>query len=716
MIRTLAVALTAMLLACGSTHVPILTPTSGGEVHVVGEGSVVVLVRPHAVEVRVQLWIDAGAIDAAEASGAPELASLAAWIAEGRDPEHRVHARVVPDGTVLEIRADTLERALPPLALALSARDPSGAELERAQAILRERRRGRAVDPLAAVENAAAAALLGPLDPLGLSSEDEHVVTLEMVRDFLAANYGPRRARWVVVGALDTDAVRATVLEHVAPLPRAAEDAAMRRPHMGSSSARAIEESPAFAFAVLDPRGTDAIGGASGLCGAPADRHARFATPCGELALASGRGAPDRLPEVAFALAGGASPTAGTELDARADAERAGLRFVARRERCSAVPEAPIATAVIGSLDPSSDHTTSMLARLDAALQPAEAPRIHHLDVDGHTTLVLFTLSGGPLEDPADAHGATAILARALSTRCDVHVKIEAQRLVFSRAFADPGEAVITRTLACVLVDPMPDAFIETARAEALGALDDDARFLAHAALALAPGSPGLIAPLGSPAGLAGASDLLGTLRRLRVLARLDVALVSPSPPSAELTRALGTLPQGERQEIGVSGMGEPETFVPSIEASTVEVIIALRVDHAADAGDADTRTVASLLAEELDATPLAVTRIASGSASGSSWLALGVSGTDAAIDRVTEHLAGAVERADARLDAALRDADVVRADRDRLHSERPDALARALLANDAVPPDPLAARTLLHAPTHRVVVRPSTPPVRARR
>jgi hypothetical protein len=712
--RRLPVLLTAVVLGCGSSHTPVLTPTSGGEVHVVGEGSVVVLVRPHAVGVRVQLWIDAGSIDAAQSS-APELAALAAWVAEGRDAEHRVHARVVPDGTVLEIRANTLEEALPPLALALGARDPSSAELERAQTILRERRRGRAVDPLAVVETAAAEALLGPLDPLGLSSEDERTITLEMVAGFLAAHYGPRRARWVVVGALDTDDVRTAVLDHVATLPRALEDAATRRP-IASVSARAIEESPAYAFAVLDPRGPDALGGASGLGGAPVDRHARFATPCGELALASGVGAPEHLAELAFALAGGPAAPSGTELDARADAERAGLRFVARRERCTERPEAPLASAILAALDPSSDHTANVLARMDAALHPTEAARIEHLDVDGHTTLLVFTLAGGPIEDPADAHGASAILARALSTRCDVHVAIEAQRLVFSRAFSDPNEAAIARALACVLVDPMPDAFLETARAQALGALDDDALFLARAALALAPGSPGLVAPLGSPSGLAGASDLRGALRRYRALARLEVALVSPNPPSEALTRALGTLPVGEHHEVGVSGMGEPETFVPAIEASTVEVIVALRVDHAADAGPADGHTVAALLADELDATPLSVTRVASGSASGSSWVAIGVSGPDAAIDRIDELLASAVARAEERLDAALQAAAITRHDSDRTQSEVPAALARDRLIEEPPAPDPLASRTLLHAPIHRVIVRPSTPPVRTRR
>ncbi len=708
-----SIALALALFGCGSTRPPVLTPTSGGEVHVVGEGSVVVLVRPHAVGVRVQLWIDAGSIDAAMATGAPELASIAAWVAEGRDPEHRIHARVVPDGTVLEIRGEMLEETLRPLVLVLAARDPSSEELERAQGVLRERRRGRASDPLATVERAAAEALLGPLDPLGLTSSEERTVTRDEVRDFLAAHYGPRRARWVVVGALDTDEVRAAVLDQVSSLPRAGAEAGTRR--IAASAPSAIEGTPAFAVAVLDPRDGPEIGGAAGSSGAPGDRRARFWTPCGELALVSRHGAPRDLFALAFALAGGPAPAVGADVDARADAERAGLRFVARRERCAEAPDAPISTAVVANLDPGSDTTTAALARLDAALHPAESPRIQHLDVDGHTTLLVITAAGGALEDPADAHGESAVLARALGTRCDVRVAIEPERLTFWRAFDGASEVAIARTLGCVLVDPIPDAFVEGARAEALAALDGDALFLARAALALAQGSPGLVAPRGSPSGIAGA-DPRRALARVRSLARLDVALISPEPPSAALTRALGTLPVGEHHEGGVSGMGTRETFVPATDVSTIEVIVALRVDHAAEAGPADARVVAVLLADELDATELAVHRIGSGSASGSSWLAIGVRGPDAAIDRLDAIVSGAVARADARLDGALATSAIERAEAERVASEHPEALARALVIERTPAPDPLAARTLLHAPVYRVIVRPSTPPVRSRR
>ena len=83
------------------------------------------------------------------------------------------------------------------------------------------------------------------------------------------------------------------------------------------------------------------------------------------------------------------------------------------------------------------------------------------------------------------------------------------------------------------------------------------------------------------------------------------------------------------------------------------------------------------------------------------------MTGPDAAIDALDVHLAGAVERAEGRLAGELAPT--------RAHPSDPIAIAREQLVSPAPSPAALATRTLLHAPPHRVIVRPTTPAVRRR-
>ena len=159
---------------------------------------------------------------------------------------------------------------------------------------------------------------------------------------------------------------------------------------------------------------------------------------------------------------------------------------------------------------------------------------------------------------------------------------------------------------------------------------------------------------------------------------------------------------------------GPREVFAPSITAPIVEVILTMRVDGDPARPSADARTVASLLARELDAGPLSVTRFASGTSHGTSWLAIGLSGPDAPLDDVEALFLAAVARVDPQLDAALALAEEAARTEREARSTRASDVARDLLVR--VPTfDPLSAQTLLHAPPHRVVVRPSAPPLRRR-
>ena len=714
--RALALATCLLLVGCPTSRPPPFVPVSaGGEVVDAGESSVVVLTRPNAEGLLVQLWIDAGALDASDEGGVPELAALAAFIAETRAEDPRVHARVVPDGTVFELRARTLDEALPPLMRSLSTRDPTDGELAAARETLRERRRGRARDPLAALEAQAVSLLLGPADPLGLEPEGDHEeVGLSSARAFLGAHYGPTRARWVVVGNLPTEEVREAVLRHGGALPEAEHDAARRRVPTEASRSAAREDTEGWSIATLT---SGVLGGASGLMAGPGERHASFPTPCGQLGIASARGSLDEttLRALTFALEAGAAVHTDVESDASSDAERAGLAFVARPERCDEAPDAARHAIVVAA----PDHPERRLPDVDAVLGSGRSLALAHLDLDGHSALLAVALSGGSLEDPEDAHGRSAIVARALALRCGVRARVSPDAVHLEAPLESSSEealnASLSRALACLFFEPLPTAFLEAARAEALASLDAEALFLEHAARAIAPGTPGLVAPRGSPAGLAGAADLEHFLAQLRTTERISVAVIAPFAPSDALTRGLGALAAaGVPFEPRPGDSGPREVFAPSITAPIVEVILTLRVDGDPARPSADARTVASLLARELDAGPLSVTRFASGTSHGTSWLAIGLSGPDAPLDDVEALFLAAVARVDPQLDAALALAEEAARTEREARSTRASDVARDLLVR--VPTfDPLSAQTLLHAPPHRVVVRPSAPPLRRR-
>lgn len=546
--------------------------------------------------------------------------------------------------------------------------------------------------------------LLGPSDPLGVASESE--IELDPVRSFLSAHYGPARARWVVVGDLDLRALE-DALAPVASLPPAEHEAGMRRLALGPRS-RALDEDAGFSIAVLGA--PSAMGGPLGLGALGGTRFAHFPTPCGELGLLSREGPldEDALRALRFALSAG-TPTTATESDARADAERAGLRFVARPERCAAPSDEAFAWVISAP-----DHAERRRAEIDAFLGDARSIAIHHEDVDGHSRLLAITLRGGSLEDPASMHGRAALVARALAARCGARASVEpeATRITVDLEGTERPDVAAAAALRCLLIDPVPSAFFEAARTEALDALDADARFLAAAATALSPSTPGLVAPAGDAAGVVGASGLLDWLATLRVSARIGVAFIGPDAPDPRLERALGALPTGEAPELRAGEAGPSEIFLPSIEAELPEVIVTLRLESERPA---DARAVAAALSAELDASPLAVQRYASGHAATISWVAIALSGPDAAIDDLDVLLTEAVARAELTLEASLAASARAR-ERERVaRSTRASDVARRAFTPDPQEPDPLASRTLLHAPPHRVVVRPSTPPVRRR-
>ncbi len=689
------------LLGCAGARPLRLPPTSGEEVRTAGAASLVVLTRPLAARLRVQLWIDAGAIDAAEASGHPEVASLAAWVAEGRTAG--VRARVLPDGTVFEAEGDALAPLAEALLAALAARDPSAEEFDRAREVLAVRRRGRAPDTLAELELTAATALLGPLDPLGVVGPGELEAPDDppegAVAAFLRDHYGLERARWVVLGPIALADAEAGLGDLAGP---SAARAAPTRRRSAPTTPDALEGAPAFALAALSPPGAP-LGGAWGLSGSDlGERRARFVTPCGTLGLVAGGGPLDgsTLADLAFALAVGTSGAALPEADA--DAERAGLDFVARPERCAAPASAAHALAVSAPTDAEARALAERAAVLEGGTSTVE---IAHADVDGRSAVVSIVLAGGAGEDAPQDHGRTALLARALAGRCGVRAHVHPEHLALD-AVLDPDalDADLGRVLRCVLGAPLPAPSLALARAEALAALDDEARFLSRAAEVLAPGAPGLVAPMGSAVGLAGAGALDEALARLRGTARLRLGVVAPVPPGARLGQALAALPAGSPSPAAAPALGPEEVLLASVESEAVEVVLAWRAEGVADAAAA-----VALVARELAAGPLVVVHAAAGGFGGTSWMAIAVRGEADALDAAPAHAAEAVARARAALAsrAATRDARDLGAD--------PLALAHRLAVGAEPAPSREATEALLAAPVRRVVVRPSSGPLRRR-
>ena len=689
------------LLGCAGARPARLPPTSGDEVRSAGAASLVVLTRPLAARLRVQLWIDAGAIDAAEASGHPEVASLAAWVAEGRS--EGVRARVLPDGTVFEAEGLALAPLAEALLAALAAREPSDDELDLARQVLTMRRRGRAPDALAELELTAASALLGPLDPLGVVGPGELAAPDDPPEDavatFLLEHYGLERARWVVIGAIALEGAEALLGDLAGP---SASRPAPRRRLSPPIRPAALEGAPAFAIAALSPP-EERLGGAWGLSGSGVgERRARFVTPCGSLGLVAGRGSLDgsALAAVAFALAVG---TAGAALpDADADAERAGLDFVARPERCAAPSAGARALAISAPSEADARAFAERAAVLDAATSTVE---VAHADVDGRSAVVSIVLDGGAGEDPPQDHGRTALLARALAGRCGLRAEVHPEHVALE-AVLDPDalDASLGRVLRCALSEPLPAASLALARSEALAALDDDARFLARAAEVLAPGAPGLVAPMGSPEGLAGAGALEEALARLRGTARLRLGVVAPTPPGERLARALAALPAGAASPQAAPAFGPEEVLHASVESDAVEVVLAWRAEGVADAAG-----VVALVARELAAGPLVVVHAAAGRFAGSSWMAIAVRGEAEALDAAPALAAEAARRARAGLPSRT-----PRPEPRDLGAD-PLALAHRLAAGEEPAPRIEAAEALLDAPIRRVVVRPSSGPLRRR-
>jgi predicted Zn-dependent peptidase len=192
-----------------------------------GSTSIATLVRPTPGVVRLSLWLDAGARDAQPV----QVATLAAWIA-AEHAGREATATVYPDATeiTLPCKSDALGSCVKALRAALTRREPTEAEAQRARLRLQDgRRRALAADPGRAADELAMRALLGEgatgFFPLGAAENDARS-SRQALAAFLGDHYGPERALLVAAGDADPGRVQAAVaagFAHAAQarLPRA---------------------------------------------------------------------------------------------------------------------------------------------------------------------------------------------------------------------------------------------------------------------------------------------------------------------------------------------------------------------------------------------------------------------------------------------------------------------------------------------------------------
>jgi predicted Zn-dependent peptidase len=700
-------------------------------------------------------WIDAGARDA----DPPALATVAAWAASAGT---EVRARVLPDGTELRIACESerLERCVEPLARVLATRTVGASALEAALARLRAARRGARADPGRTADALAIGVLLGDargLDPLGAAEEDTRI-DAEAIARWLADHWGPSRSLWIAVGDAPPGAVKAALARALAGAPRARRARAARRIEPRAGAAVAIGDVNVASAAIAVRSGAAGIAIARRVLDDIEDAIARvFPLRGGTIVVVRSSDARALAEGLAYARAiaprGDEAPV--DRDDPIAIAERLGASWVARTEDAlppegglgiGAVlaggrgdadlddPDVPARRAALALLEPLARELEGLgragvLGDADeqrAALwSPHGARAIAQREPIG-TVAIALAIEAPAVVEPASLHGRRALLARLLE-RC-VALRVAGAVASWSDASSfgvvvesEPAAALetIDRAARCARDPGLGPLEVEQARARALAALGSAERRLALAARALAPGAPGLIAPAGTPEGLAAIDaawlrahwSAVATRDRARIAIVGDVAA---DRAARVALLGLSRLPPGSGAVPRAAIAPASEEILPArAEDDSVEVLLALR-DRAPRGRGAGpgARAAASALASALSRRALAIAWMDAGADEHGSWLALAIRCDEAAVAAMPARL----ERARAEASAVLRDAlgsELARASEEWARgSATASELARRLATErEGDAPDAAAseatARALLGAPARWVIARP---------
>lgn len=727
-----ALAFGIFLVACGARPpTPVVRPPAGPATTRVGDVRVVATHRSTGGQAALGLFVRTR-------DGSAALRATAALVIEARGAG-AWRVRATPDG--LAIRSSTevsaLDDALRSLAAALRVRDATAEEVGTALAHARLRRAARGASDDALAARLALEALAGtPLDPfLG----DESAVTSGAVSAWLAAALGVERALVGVVGDVDQSALEASIASAFASAPHVVPEPDEAPPWRTGPARVASGAHPVAAAATWVSSLDEAARVADWVERlAPHARASSFPLLGRAIVSATQPGDEGALRALASALEHArmldderAAPSA---RDADGELLAIGDAWLARVAPAGA--EGPIALALVrvseGDADDTTDPTLDALARptpvtpsrLDA--DRGEATLQNGLSIRvarsaGDAVAVALAFRAGAALDPPREHGRAALLAAVLARSCepdaDGYWVDDATFGVVVRGARDAIERTTLRVIDCARRATTEVEHAESARAGAIADLDLGQRVLGWASSVLAPSAPGLLAPQGSPAGIAAATELEDAMRDALDPRGATLVVVGDEAPERMLAvaHALGSVLRagsGALPEARAVAEGPAEAFATEIDLEVPIGIVALRTDSGAS--EVGARFVARALAEQLAARELPV-RAFSGraAATGSSFVIVAVTGTDERLD----HLGELARSALGELVPAGLPEDDARAERDRaLALAAPEALARSLVAEASTAAADGVARALLSAPVHLILVRPTAGPFRRTR
>ncbi|MBW2461759.1 MAG: hypothetical protein JRH11_08935 [Deltaproteobacteria bacterium] len=304
---------------------------------------------------------------------------------------------------------------------------------------------------------------------------------------------------------------------------------------------------------------------------------------------------------------------------------------------------------------------------------------------------------GGAGSEPTTLHGREALLARLAATACGgLESSALRQRLRELSATITPlvdaatggmvvhgpkehAEALIDLTLDCALSPSLRSADLVEARLVAIGAVDGGA---AAAGLALAPGAPGAVAPLGSVGTLqsVGAPALRRQLRATRVGARTAVAIVGDiavEEAVGRVARRISGLDAGRLPQAPT--LGEPVTNGPLAfdhPGDVPRVVIGLIASGPGRPDASAARAFARSLANELGRRPgVAPVEANAEEIAEATWVTVTLDVAEANLDALPTYLGRAAEAAAGRSDDLQDDANRSR----RWQNARPEHRAREL-------------------------------------
>lgn len=726
--RRAALLVLALALGCGAAPPPPVRPRPSPSAPV-RVGDVELVVRERATDGRIATALF---VRAPEESAA--LRAVAGWILETRLPA--LTSRATPDGLVLLARGESGDQRamLDVLAAALATRAVTAEELAHALERLRAHRAGRAHDDRALAQRLAIESLVGErLDPLGDPSEDD-AIDLAAIDAWLAASLGLERTLVVVVGATSEESAQADVAAALAEAPHVAAAAAPSAWQAGA--ARVAGGEHGFAAAAT---ATPDLDEAARLAAwvprlVPSARATAFPLRGRALVVASVAGDEDELAGLALALARARELDEEAPARASRSAEDETLAIGdAWLAQTTGAWDPRIALGLVRTEGPDDDGAERDDASLEAPAIPsaprtidgasgeltlASGLRVRAREVDGEEVAVVLAFGAGAALDPPREHGRTALLAAVLARSCepsadDAWIGPDDFGVVL-RAEQGHLERTLLRAVECVRHAREEIAHTEGVRASAIAALSEDDRRRAWAARVLAPGAPGRIAPRGSPAGIAAASELEAALDDALDARRAAIGIVAPAPVAhlLDVGQALGASLTAGRAPLEVPAPAAPaseDAFVTDPELARPEAIVALRATGRSEAGAA---AAATTLAQALAAQGLAVRARAGGVSGDESYAYVVVSGEDAALDALPRTTA--LVLASAAVPASLADDAAELARTHALARADVGVLARALAT--APPPDDDAtavAHALLAARPRFVMARPTTSPVR---